>query len=173
MTRLYEDESSLEDVRGAGRDREISLGTGVILGIFLALAIVCAIFFGFGYSLGRRSAAPVATALAMSAAEPQVSSVGSKPSPGSPAGSRVGAQMDQPQQDEADTASGSATSPQRRSTREPAAVADRAAESPSSGARDRSAPLSKIETACPSGPSGSTIAGMRLLGLMARNSGLN
>ena len=35
------------------------------------------------------------------------------------------------------------------------------------------APLSKIEIGAPPGPSGSTIAGMRLLGLIARNSGLN
>jgi DedD protein len=37
-------------------EREISLGPGTILGIFFALAVVCACFFGFGYSLGRRSA---------------------------------------------------------------------------------------------------------------------
>lgn len=36
-------------------DREISLGTATILGIFLGLAVVCALFFGFGYSMGRRS----------------------------------------------------------------------------------------------------------------------
>ncbi len=36
-------------------EREISLGTATILGIFLALALLCAAFFGFGYSLGRRS----------------------------------------------------------------------------------------------------------------------
>src|SRR5579871_6604756 len=41
---------------GDRRERKISLGPGTILGIFFALAIVCACFFGFGYSLGRRSA---------------------------------------------------------------------------------------------------------------------
>src|SRR3954465_10071114 len=35
------------------------------------------------------------------------------------------------------------------------------------------APLSKMLIGLPSGPSGSTMAGMRLLGLMARNSGVN
>ena len=39
----------------ASPDREISLGTATVLGIFLALAVVCALFFGFGYSMGRRS----------------------------------------------------------------------------------------------------------------------
>lgn len=37
-------------------DREISLGTPTILGIFFALALVCACFFGFGYAMGRKSA---------------------------------------------------------------------------------------------------------------------
>ena len=46
----YEDQSE-----AAAPDREISLGTATVLGIFLALAIVCALFFGFGYSMGRRS----------------------------------------------------------------------------------------------------------------------
>jgi DedD protein len=39
-----------------GRDREITLGTTMILGIFFALAVLCAAFFGFGYSTGRHSA---------------------------------------------------------------------------------------------------------------------
>jgi DedD protein len=42
------------------QEREISLGTATILGIFLALALVCAAFFGFGYSLGRHSSQPIA-----------------------------------------------------------------------------------------------------------------
>lgn len=39
-------------------DREISLGTPTILGLFFLLAIVCAAFFGFGYSIGRKSVPP-------------------------------------------------------------------------------------------------------------------
>ncbi len=34
-------------------DAEITLGMRSILGIFLALVLVCGVFFGFGYSLGR------------------------------------------------------------------------------------------------------------------------
>jgi cell division septation protein DedD len=41
---------------GRGADREISLGAPAILGIFFALALVCAGFFGFGYTMGRKSA---------------------------------------------------------------------------------------------------------------------
>jgi len=62
------------------QDREISLGTTTILGIFFVLALLCAVFFGFGYSIGRRSALPVAgTPATTNGSE----SNASKPSPGS------------------------------------------------------------------------------------------
>jgi DedD protein len=48
------DRTDLENETAA--DREISLGTANILGIFFALALVIAGFFGFGYTLGRKSA---------------------------------------------------------------------------------------------------------------------
>ena len=54
MNRLREPEE-LED-QALDADREISLGTPTILGIFFALALVCAGFFGFGYTMGRKSA---------------------------------------------------------------------------------------------------------------------
>jgi cell division septation protein DedD len=41
-------------------DREISLGTPTILGIFFVLALSLAAVFGLGYTLGRRSAQPTA-----------------------------------------------------------------------------------------------------------------
>jgi cell division septation protein DedD len=37
----------------ASPDTEITLGTGRLLGLFFGLAIVCALFFGFGYTLGH------------------------------------------------------------------------------------------------------------------------
>lgn len=37
------------------QDTEITLGTGKLLGLFFGLVIVCAIFFGLGFSLGRNS----------------------------------------------------------------------------------------------------------------------
>jgi DedD protein len=39
-----------------GQDTEITLGTGRLLGMFFGLVIVCALFFGLGFSLGRSSA---------------------------------------------------------------------------------------------------------------------
>jgi cell division septation protein DedD len=38
------------------QDTEITLGTGRLLGLFFGLVIVCALFFGLGFSLGRSSA---------------------------------------------------------------------------------------------------------------------
>lgn len=36
-------------------DREVTLNTGTVLALFFALALICAVFFGFGYSMGRKS----------------------------------------------------------------------------------------------------------------------
>lgn len=59
MNTLYSRTNDLEeDDEPSGRDREMTLGTSFIVGIFFALVLICAIFFAFGYSLGRRSALP-------------------------------------------------------------------------------------------------------------------
>lgn len=82
MNRSYDRDNDLEDLHDPiGRDREISLGTSMILGIFFLLALLCAAFFGFGYSMGRRSAQP--QTVASSEQSPDVDSASSKPSPGS------------------------------------------------------------------------------------------
>lgn len=64
------------------QDREISLSTTTILGIFFALALLCAAFFGFGYSMGRKAAQPVASRGEVTT---RSENSGSKPAPGSPA----------------------------------------------------------------------------------------
>jgi DedD protein len=65
------------------QDREISLSTTTILGIFFALALLCAVFFGFGYSMGRKSAQPVSGGSSEVTTRSENST--SKPAPGSPA----------------------------------------------------------------------------------------
>lgn len=50
-------------------DTEITLGLKSILGIFFALALICGVFFGFGYSLGRGNG-PKAPTTAQSAQHP-------------------------------------------------------------------------------------------------------
>ena len=80
---LNDRDDDLEDHR-APRDREITLGTTVVLGIFFALAVVCAVFFGFGYSVGAKH--NVQTTLAAGAVPDTSATFSSfKPSSGSPA----------------------------------------------------------------------------------------
>ena len=82
MNSRYERENDLKDLHDPGeQDREISLGTTTILGIFFALALLCAVFFGAGYSLGRHSSQAVATAASAGA---ETESDSSKPAPGVP-----------------------------------------------------------------------------------------
>jgi DedD protein len=81
----YDVDDDLQDLHDSrGQDREISLGTTTILGIFFALALLCAAFFGFGYSLGRRSAPPAASAAETTTTSSESNNI-SKPAPGSPA----------------------------------------------------------------------------------------
>jgi DedD protein len=80
----YEDDTDLHDLHEPQRDREISLGAATILGIFFVLALICAVFFGIGYSLGRRSTQQQTTPIPSEPAA-TLSSNSSKPSPGSAA----------------------------------------------------------------------------------------
>ncbi len=70
-----EDEEAGRGKRGLGRKRrgarddeedgaEITLGGRSLLGIFFGLVLICSIFFGLGYSVGRGSAAKTAVAAA-------------------------------------------------------------------------------------------------------------
>lgn len=86
MNRPIEDDGSYYERRSDPNraDREISLGTPTLLGIFFAIALLCAGFFGFGYSLGHSSARNAQAAAVV--AEPAYSgSTAIKPAAGSPA----------------------------------------------------------------------------------------
>jgi cell division septation protein DedD len=71
------------------RERELTLSTGAILAIFLGLVILCGVFFGFGYNLGRRSTTTSNTALPAETSDAEPANPGSsgfdnfKPSPNS------------------------------------------------------------------------------------------
>lgn len=54
--------SIIDEEEKEGTDTEITLGMKSLLGVFFGAVLVCGIFFGFGYSLGRGSAHPAATA---------------------------------------------------------------------------------------------------------------
>jgi cell division septation protein DedD len=85
MSRLLDDDQELET-----QQRELTLSTGAILAIFLGLVLLCAVFFGFGYNLGRKSttAASAPAIPAASSSEPSSTDNSTfdnfKPSPASP-----------------------------------------------------------------------------------------
>src|SRR5665213_82370 len=64
--------------------RELTLSTSAILGIFFGLALLCAVFFGFGYNMGSKShQAPI---VASTTAAPNSTNFDTfKPAPGAPA----------------------------------------------------------------------------------------
>ena len=63
----------------AEQDVEVTLGTGKLLGLFFGMVVVCAIFFGLGYSMGK-NAAPAGSLVSDSG--PAVASAAAKPVPG-------------------------------------------------------------------------------------------
>lgn len=68
------------------RDREYTLSSGIVLSIFFALALICAIFFGFGYTLGRKSMQPATTETASTESTSTSSFSKFKPAAGSTSG---------------------------------------------------------------------------------------
>jgi cell division protein FtsN len=75
----YSDANDIDDYRNSG-EREITLHAATILGIFFLLVLICAVFFGFGYTLGRKSA-PLPNAETLATPAPiAVPSSNSKPS---------------------------------------------------------------------------------------------
>ena len=55
-------------------ESQLTLGTASLLGIFFGLVMVCGIFFGFGYSIGRRNSSAVASAAPVSKPVPELPS---------------------------------------------------------------------------------------------------
>jgi cell division septation protein DedD len=70
-----------DDLDTDSNARELSLSPSTLLGIFFLLAIICAIFFGFGYSMGHRSATASPTSAENNGAAPLKVSGDAKPSP--------------------------------------------------------------------------------------------
>src|ERR1700751_1187662 len=89
MSRLLDDDQdALRE-----RDRALTLSAGAILALFLGLVLLCAVFFGFGYNLGRKSTAvpnappPAATNDTEPAGTGSSTFDNFKPSPSSPSAS--------------------------------------------------------------------------------------
>jgi DedD protein len=64
------------------QDTEITLGTGKMLTLFFGLVVLCAVFFGMGFSLGRSSVKPLSGELTAAAA---AANSGARPSAIKPA----------------------------------------------------------------------------------------
>ena len=47
--------TAFEDELETEKDTELTLGLPSLLGIFFGIVLICGVFFGFGYSLGRRN----------------------------------------------------------------------------------------------------------------------
>ncbi|HVP43922.1 MAG TPA: SPOR domain-containing protein [Terriglobales bacterium] len=60
------------------QDVEVTLGTGKLLGLFFGMVVVCAIFFGLGYSMGK-NATPAGSLITDGG--PSVVQAGPKPTP--------------------------------------------------------------------------------------------
>lgn len=55
MPRHYDDDDD-EDLRPSRPDFQLEIGTRGVLGLFGALAVLCGLFFSFGYTVGKHSA---------------------------------------------------------------------------------------------------------------------
>jgi cell division septation protein DedD len=93
----------------AGKDHELTLSTAAIFGIFFGLVALCAVFFGFGYSLGSHKSPTVLPAeTSTSASAPTGTNFSTfKPAAGQP----VGAPTPRPVPDPATTAAAATTTP--------------------------------------------------------------
>jgi DedD protein len=86
MSHLLDDED--DDLRPS-QDRELTLSTTAILGIFFGLVLLCGLFFAFGYTMGSHHNAPPGdgsdATTSSSSASPATSFNSFKPAAGSPA----------------------------------------------------------------------------------------
>lgn len=84
MNSLLNDDDDEQD----RNERELTLSTGMILGIFVGLILLCGLFFGFGYKMGSHKPMPPGqVAAAENSPTPSATFESFKPAAGSPAGS--------------------------------------------------------------------------------------
>jgi DedD protein len=98
-----------EDDRDEPRsDADLTLGMGSLLSIFFGIVLICGIFFGFGYSMGRRNARTT-TAVVPATTSPATSAATAPPLPenelsGAPLKPQVPDDTSAPSSDEANPA---------------------------------------------------------------------
>ncbi len=84
MNSLLDDD---DDEKQDRDERELTLSTGTILGIFFGLVLLCGLFFSFGYKMGSHKSIPATPSVtAENSPSPATDFGGFKPAAGSPAG---------------------------------------------------------------------------------------
>jgi len=78
MRTVFEEEEEIAP-SGPQRDRELTISSTTLLAIFFGLVLICGLFFGLGYTLGRRSSSETSQ-IPASAAVPQPFDSQPKPS---------------------------------------------------------------------------------------------
>jgi cell division septation protein DedD len=82
------DDDQPEHLTHRSQGRELTLSTGTILGIFFGLALLCALFFGFGYNMGSKThQAPIVNAEGPPSPRTSADFTSFKPAAGAPASS--------------------------------------------------------------------------------------
>jgi cell division septation protein DedD len=128
-----------DDDVAAHADREFTLSTGAILGLFFGLVLLCGLFFGFGYSVGNhRTPQPLADSTTNAPAPTNFSAF--KPAAGLPPGAANNIPVT-PQSSTAATSAAPAT-PKTISSAPPAA----------SGNANVPAPIVRVAPATPAHP---------------------
>jgi cell division septation protein DedD len=68
-----------DDREEPGSNADLTLGIGSLLSIFFGIVLICGIFFGFGYSMGRRNARSTATTVPASSLPAQTAATSPLP----------------------------------------------------------------------------------------------
>lgn len=113
------------------QDTEITLGAGKILALFFGLVVLCGVFFGMGFSMGRSSVKPITSADLTSPA--LSASAGARTAAVKPAASTGSADLSfykTVEQKSADTAPDSSTAAAKQPDNPAAPPADAAAANP-------------------------------------------
>jgi cell division septation protein DedD len=142
-----------------GKASEITLSTASLLGIFFGLVLICGVFFGFGYSMGRGTGSQASLpAPANNASEADETAAPEKAPAPAPAAAQAEAQDDS--QDDSQ-ANGKATTPaDTRSKADEAPKEDaKASEEPAAPvpARNMSEPPTQLVTSKPAAGKGTVL----------------
>lgn len=127
-------------------DTEITLGTGKMLGLFFGLVILCAVFFGMGYTMGRSAVKSAPELLPSPGTSSSSRQISGKPS-GTPAPAPEAPVVQQLQQQDTAANASNMASGASPSAPTPASATDQPATQPTAGYFVQVAAVSKQEDA--------------------------